>query len=175
MSKTNLTLFALSRVTTSPTTDNYVDRDNYIVYYDDGDYFDDCVLMTSHMYETIFGEKWKEQTIEKRILPIVKITYNGESIYRRYRAIGIKGLKKGDVVLTRRSISLLSPKDSIIGEGSISLSPGDEKSYYQYCPDHSARMSYRLSRISNKIGRISLAVSIISLVASIIALYVTLK
>lgn len=175
MSKTNLTLFALSRVTNSPTNDNYVDRDNHVVYYDDGDSYDDCVLMTSHMYEEIFGEKWKEQTIEKRILPIVKITYNGESIWRRYRAIGIKDFKKGDIVLTRRSISLLSPKDSILGKSQITISPGDEDGYYKYSPDHSARMSYRLSKLSNRIGRISLSVSIISLIASLVALFVSLS
>lgn len=176
ISNTQYTLFGLLPISKSPNNENCVERENFRVYYDDLDDFDDCVFMTPHMYEEIFGQKWKSLNSEEKLLSVVKISYNGNSIYRRYRAATIKGFKKGDFALTYRSIALLcSNGDKLLGQNTFEISKGDEDNYYRFNSNHSARMSYRLSQLSNKIGKTSLLISFISLAISIISLVIAFK
>ena len=142
------TLYKLVR-----TSDNsHVDEFNSILYCNDEDAFDECVFMTSHMFQEIWKKTWSSMTMEERLLPIVKLSYNGNSIYRRYRQCSATGFQKFQVGLNQRSISLLCPGDDILGLDRIRVEVGDEESFFKYHPNHSTRISYSLGEESNKLG-----------------------
>ena len=87
-------------------TQNILDENNKTLTVNDPDDLDECIFMNSFMFSKIFGRTWKNILPEERLLPIVKISYNNDCIYRRYRQCSAKGLKNNKVGLTQRSISL---------------------------------------------------------------------
>ncbi len=165
------TLFKLVKKT--DTNSNYVD--NMTLYLNDPDEFDECVFMTSHMFKEIFGQTWSTMSQEKKLLPIVKITYQNYNIYRRYRQCSAKDLKKYQIGLTQRSISLLCSEKTILGSNQIQLSVGNEHDFFTNHPNHATRMSYKMSLESNKLGKFSIAIGIYSVIISIVSLILAFK
>lgn len=152
---------------------NYADTTNGILYCNDSDNFDECAFMTSSMFCKIWGRKWKELPQEKAMLPVVKITYKGRSIYRRYRQVSAKDFCDFHIGLTQRSISLLCPDENLINKD-IEVSVGKQRHFFKNHPDHGTRQAYEMGRTSNKIGTASLVIGIISFVIAIFSILIAI-
>ena len=164
----NCTLYKLVR-----DSQNYADTTKGILYCNDSDDFDECVFMTSTMFRKIWGKNWSDMTQEERILPVIKLTYNGESIYRRYRQVSAMGFCDFYLGLTQRSIGLLCSKGPLINsKGAIEVSVGDKESYFKHHPNHSTRKAYEMGLFANIIGKASLAIGIFSLLVSLVSLLI---
>lgn len=173
----NCTIYQLVR-----DSQNYADPRKGILYCNDIDNLDECVFMTSTMFRKIWGKTWSSMTQEERILPIVEITYNGQSIYRRYRQISANDFCDYHVGLTRRSIGLLCSDESLINvEDAIQVKVGTPEAFLENHPDHATRYSYKmevegnvLSRKANKISEESRIISIVSLILAVVSIILTL-
>ena len=167
-------------VTHEKLTGNNIDENNKTLIMNDPDELDECVFMNSSMFKKIFGRTWKSMSQQERLLPIVKISYNDDCIYRRYRQCSAKGLNDYKIGLTQRSISLLNTNEELIGKSSIELSVGNEKDFFETHPNHATRMSYKMSLEGNKlgiysklIGKWSLFIGVVSLIVSLVSIIIT--
>ena len=142
------TLFKLVRTTGK----SYVDS-NGVFYCNDSDDFDECVYMTSTMFKEIWGRKWSSMSQEERILPVVELSYKGQSIYRRYRQSSAEGLCMHQLGLTQRSIGLLCSEESLVNQDVIEVKVGTEEQFFEHHPNHSTRMAYKMSVDANTIGK----------------------
>lgn len=171
----NCTLYKLVR-----DSNNHADTANGILYCNDSDDFDECVFMTSTMFRKIWGKNWSDMTQEERILPVVKLTYKGESIYRRYRQVSAKDFRDFHIGLTQRSISLLCPKESLINKNVIEVCVGEEEPFFKHHPNHSTRKAYEMGNYAdiigqeaNRISKQSKIISLLSLFISILSIVIT--
>jgi hypothetical protein len=64
---------------------NNIDETAKTLVLSDPDDLDECVFMNSSMFKKIFGRTWNSMSQKDRLLPIVKISYGNDCIYRRYR------------------------------------------------------------------------------------------
>lgn len=118
---------------------------------------DSKVILTSNMYEKIFGEKKKNANTRKKRLSIVKISYNGKSIHRDYMSTAVSGMSDNDVGLTLKSIKLLNAENF---NGELILSPGFWLAYYWQHPDNAVRLSIKMGVLSLFIALVSLFISL---------------
>lgn len=128
----------------------------------------DAVLLAGCDFEEIFKTTKAASPIWVKRLPVVKISFKGKSIYRRFyghKELGEKG-RDGKYVGVYAALNysslyeLVDDKiDSIKGE-MVQISKGRRFPYYWNHPFHATRISARL-------GFISIAIAIISLVLSI--------
>lgn len=152
-------------------SNNHADKTNGILYCNDSDDFDECVFMTSTMFRKIWGKNWSDMTQDERILPVVKLTYKGESIYRRYRQVSAKDFCDFHIGLTQRSISLLCPKESLINKNVIEVSVGENEPFFKHHPNHSTRKAYEMGDYANSIGKEANSISKESRIISYISLF----
>ncbi|MBR0315228.1 MAG: hypothetical protein IJK39_08950 [Bacteroidales bacterium] len=133
--------------------DIVLNKTNY--NYDD---LEDCVLLSNKGYSELIQKKDKR----RKMLPIIKITFDKHSIYRRYKHISLDNLKCDDVCLTFSSINQLSDKrvEETVGDNKVSISKGCWIPYYWYHPFHATRAAFR-------IGLPALILSFASLIISI--------
>ena len=132
---------------------NILDENNRILTINDSDELDECVFMNSKMFSIIFGRTWGSMSLDEKLLPIVKISYKNNCIYRRCRCCSAQGLSNYKVGLTQRSISLLDSDADIIDLNSVHLSVGNNHEFFRMHPNHATRMSYSMSLEGNKLGR----------------------
>ena len=68
--------------------------------------FDDSIILHKDVYKEIFGTTRAKVSNSKKLLSVVKVEYNGKSIYRAYRAKSV--MTKNKAALTYSSMRLLS-------------------------------------------------------------------
>lgn len=105
---------------------------------------DQYVVLESHMYQEIFGKKKIASNASKKRLSVVKISYNGSSIYRAYLSAPVVGFKKDYVALTPNSIYELSQEEKINLLDNVTLTKGSWWKYYWNSPNAAERMSFRI-------------------------------
>ena len=108
---------------------------------------DEYVVLESHMYKDIFGERKISAKRSRKRLSIVKICYNGKSIHRAYLSMPAKGFGKDNVALTPNSIYELSQGETIPLLTEVSLGRGCWWKYYWSNPNAAVRMSFRVGVI----------------------------
>ena len=156
MAKKNLLKIIVSKTGTSQVNNNLLEVDGIASSMEMNQY----VLMQSKCYEGIFGEKKKYSSDNMKRLSVVKITHNGKSIHRAFKALPATGLTENHVGLTPASIGLLtdsynnSPMD-------VELSKGCKWKYYWYHPGSATRISF-------KFGMWSIGLAIISIILSVL-------
>ncbi len=148
------TLYALEHTSTK----SYVDSKGTL-YCKNDDNFDECVFMHSSMFEKLFGEKWKNTTnTDLKYLPVVKISYNGNSIFRRYRCVSAARLCKDQIALNKRSLALLCPTEDLVNK-TVDISKGEERDFFKNHPDHETRMVYKMSEEAIALSKITKTLS----------------
>lgn len=152
---------------------NNVDETAKTLVLSDPDDLDECVFMNSSMFKKIFGRTWNSMSQKDRLLPIVKISYGNDCIYRRYRQCSAIGLNDFKIGLTQRSISLLNPNGDMSGNNSIIISIGEEHNFFENHPNHATRMSYKMSLEGNKLGKFSKKIGVWSLIIGVSSLIVS--
>jgi hypothetical protein len=112
---------------------------------------------------------------EDRILPVVKISYKGQSIYRRYRQISATGFTNNHIGLTQKSIGLLCSNEPIINkQGAIQVSVGTDEDFFENHPDHLTRKAYQMGVESSNIGREANRISKSSMIVSFASLFLSI-
>ena len=153
-----------------------------VFFCNDYDDFDECVFMTSAMFKEIWGRTWSSMNQEERILPIVEISYKGQSIFRRYRQSSAIGLHLYQLGLTQRSIGLLCSDEDLVNKDVIEVKVGNKDCFFKNHPNHATRIAYemsvegnklnyeanRISRQSRWISCVSLGIGILSIIISFI-------
>lgn len=121
----------------------------------------DAIIMAPEDFKDIFGvEKPKAPRCIKR-LPVVKITFNGKSIYRRY--YGSNALSGKDKAALNYS-SLYELVDDSLDEikgKTVRISKGYTFPYYWNHPFHATRTSFRLGLISIVLAIVSMSLSLL--------------
>lgn len=121
---------------------------------------DGDVVLYSKVYEEIFGITRKLEKDANKRLAIVKISANGKSIHRAFRAVS--GMTSDYAGLTANSLRLLN--DSIGTDPvEVELSPGSCLPYYWRHPDKAIRISIKLGLLSVLLGLISVINAVITL------------
>ena len=80
--------------------------------------YSDCVLMSNLAYREIFGETKSKTSTDSKLLSVVKISFNGECIHRRYRYINT--MPKDCLALTCDSLKILESDITKIKEVNVS-------------------------------------------------------
>jgi hypothetical protein len=156
MAKKNLLKIIVSKTGTSQVNNNLLEVDGIASSMEMNQY----VLMQSKCYEGIFGEKKKYSSDNMKRLSVVKITHNGKSIHRAFKALPATGLTENHVGLTPASIELLT--DSYNNSSmDVELSKGCKWKYYWYHPGSATRISFKL-------GMWSIGLAIISIILSFV-------
>ncbi|MBO5351357.1 MAG: hypothetical protein J6A66_07120 [Alistipes sp.] len=127
---------------------------------------DDLAIFSSKTYGQIFGKPRSKTTKAQKLISIVRITNpkNNETIRRRYKCMGIKGVGNTDVVLSPNSVRLLCEENNadVVGN-EVEVCKGtlwDSIVFYWEHPFHATRISFQL-------GLPALILSIISLVLTL--------
>ncbi len=124
---------------------------------------DGDVILTSSSYQKIFGRKKKSSSNSRKRLSIVKISANGKSIHRAYRAESAGGFTENEVALSPNSIRLLSDKEGM--EPTIAkISKGCRIPFYWFHPDKSIRISFKLGLLSVVLGSLPLLKNLLSFI-----------
>ena len=127
--------------------------------------FNDVALFCSSAYRDIFGRARKNDCKRRKLISLVKITFEGNVIFRQYRYDqSIKGINSGYVGLTPESIRLLTEDNKrVLGkEASVNVSKSNNyHMFYWNHPFHATRISYR-------IGLFALFLSILSIIITIV-------
>ena len=105
---------------------------------------DEYVVLESHMYKEIFGEKKITAKSSRKRLSVVKISYEGRSIHRAFYSAPAKGFGKEHVALSTSSIYELSQGKQIPLLADVTLGKGCLWHYYWYNPNAAVRMSFRI-------------------------------
>lgn len=122
--------------------------------------YEDLVLLPNKAYSEIFGKKRSEDALHRKRLAIVRIRYNGVSIYRAYRGMNVGSKNIG---LTMSSIRYFgTDNDRVLGQ-SLLVNKGWWFPYYWSHPFHATRISCRLGVISLGLGILSLLLGFLSL------------
>lgn len=153
------------RILPAPSDDNN-SMENEILYLNsisslpeaDGD-----AILNSSAYQEIFHKTRNRSNKMKKRLAVVKITANGESIHRSYRAESAKDFNSNYVGLTPSSLRLLNDKDGKDPE-EVAVSKGSYFVFYWSHPDKAIRVSFKLGLLGVLLGLISVAITVISLV-----------
>ena len=136
--------------------------DKKFFYLEDGFYpseLDDCVIIHKDVYKQIFGKTRKTSSNEKKLLSVVKISYNDRSIHRAFKTN--YAITKKKIALTYNSLRLLSEAPDEVEN--VEISKGCRFAYFWYHPFHATRISMRIGVISVIIGLVGVILSIISL------------
>ncbi len=123
--------------------------------------YDDCAILPTGFYCSIFGKPLKNRCKESKLLSVVKINYKGNSINRRY--IGVNKDNSKSVALTPKSWLLLSGEHDFPNDKEeiyVSVTRGNKFSYFWDHPFHATRISMRLGIIGALIGFISCILTI---------------
>lgn len=123
--------------------------------------YDDCAIIPTDSYCSIFGKPLKNRCKESKLLSVVKIKYNGNSIYRRY--IGANKNNSKSVAITPKSWLLLSgeynfPNDN--DEVYVYVTQGNKFNYFWNHPFHATRISMRLGILGIIFGVLGCILSI---------------
>lgn len=121
----------------------------------------DKAIFWSRDYTSIFGKTLKDSNDSSKRLSIVKISYNGKSIYRQY--IAHPKMEKAYIGLSPRSIRMLGNighNDSL----KISVKKGCAICFYWTHPDNATRISVRLGFLSLVLGLLSIIQSILNII-----------
>ena len=97
----------------------------------------DCAVLPGDAYRQIFGD-------EHCFLPIVKINYNGKSLYRRF--CGNDSMKRDFIALSQESLKLLESDIAMIR--TVELSRGSLFNYYWHHPLRQTRLLARISMLT---------------------------
>lgn len=125
----------------------------------------DAVIVNQSVYRNLFEDKAKNQR-NYWIPQIVKVTFEGRSIYRRIVVSSTKGLDATKVGMTYNSIGELtnySPKEANkipIGE-KVKVERGSRLTYWRRHPNAAARIAYIFGLSSIFIGLISVMLSLL--------------
>lgn len=119
--------------------------------------YTDSVILHKDIYKEIFGKTKSTSDIESKLLSVVKITFNGKSIHRRFCTIS--SMKKGYAALSCDSLLMLDSNISAIKN--VQFSKGSKFCYYWNHPFHATRISMR-------IGTISIAMAIFSILITLL-------
>ena len=123
-------------------------------------------LMTSVCYNKIFKTHKKTADNSLKRLYIVKISANGQVIYRSYRGVSATDFLSDYVALSPSSIMMLNDKDG--NEPlEVKVSKGYMFPFYWYHPDKAIRISARLGILSLLLGVISFIIACVSLFLAI--------
>ena len=135
---------------------------NVAFYTDDLGEIDDCAFFYSKNFEKLFGKKKAKLSVEGMLLPVVKIQYNGRTIYRRFRYSSlIKGIDSNSIGLSNASISFLrDDQRDPVGEEAI-VTKGSRFKYFWFHPLYATRATYR-------IGLPALVLSVLALIVSFV-------
>lgn len=136
-------------------------RDNCLYYADPLSSNIDAVILPPEDYRKIFGDRKASMPTSSKRLSVVKISFDGKSIHRRY--LGEPNLKNCKYASLNYSslLELVNEKPSEVIGHEVTLSKGSRLKYYWNNPANAIRMSTRL-------GVISLTMAIVSIVLSII-------
>lgn len=120
----------------------------------------DAIILAPKDFKDIFGiEKSKAPICIKR-LPVVKITFNGKTIYRRYYGSGpLSGTEKAALNYSSLYEFVDDNLDEIKGK-TVQISKGCRLPYYWNHPFHATRISFRLGLISVVFASASLLLSL---------------
>lgn len=121
------------------------------------------IFLISNIYEYIFGTTKKKSDKRRKQLSIIKISANGHSIYRLYRAISAKGFSGKHAALTYSSLLLLANDQGEI-PNEIIMSKGNFLSsilFYWNHPNMAIRSSIKLGILSVTLGFLSLLISLL--------------
>jgi len=122
--------------------------------------FDAEIGLHSSVFKKIFHKRKSEAADDMKRLSIVKVTYNGKSIYRNFRGVQSKDYKADFAVLSQQSISLLS-SGKADAPMEVTLSKGWLLPYYWCHPDKAIRLSAKLGLLSVALGFLSVVLAII--------------
>lgn len=158
----------LLRIIKSPDVKNHCRPDKGDIQVGSVDYItemDDCIVMESSAYAQIFGKPRQRDCDCRKRLAVVKVSCNGKSIHRAFRAEPAQGFTNNYVALTSNSIRLLSDRDfDLAGKDKdlvVDISKGSSFLYYWNHPFHATRISMRLGFPSLIIGIVSLILGLI--------------
>ena len=107
--------------------------------------FDAEIGLHSSVFKKIFHKRKSEAADDMKRLSIVKVTYNGKSIYRNFRGVQSKDYKADFAVLSQQSISLLSsgkadaPMEVTWNHRDRFLIPSESRGKDTVSPHHSLR------------------------------------
>ena len=124
------------------------------------------VLMTSNGYNNIFKTTKKTAGSSLKQLSVVKISANGQVIYRAYRGISAPDFLNNYAALSPNSIMLLNDKDGNEPK-EVEVSEGSIFPFYWYHPDKAIRISSRLGLLSLLLGVFSFILGCISVFLAI--------
>lgn len=124
------------------------------------------VLMTSNRFNEIFKTTKKTAGSSLKQLSVVKISANGQVIYRAYRGVSATDFLNNYVALSPNSIMLLNDKDGNEPQ-EVEVSEGCIFPFYWYHPDKAIRISTRLGLVSLLLGVLSFIIGCISLFLAI--------
>lgn len=110
--------------------------------------YEDCVIMTSHNYYNVFGKHRKKSSKGMKLLSVVKLSYNGKSIYRQYLGKAVAGFTDDMIAITPRSWRLLCDESLCPTKKCVTISSGSKFMYYWFHPFHATRVSMRMGIIS---------------------------
>ncbi|MBQ0077083.1 MAG: hypothetical protein KBS55_00395 [Bacteroidales bacterium] len=128
----------------------------------------DTVILAGCDFKEIFNKTKAESPICIKRLPVVKITFNGKSIHRRFYGnndLGKKGKDRKHVgeyaALNYSSLyELVGENPDEIKGKAVQISKGRRLPYYWNHPFHATRISFRLGLISIGIAVVSLLLSL---------------
>lgn len=128
---------------------------------------DGDVLMTSACYNDIFKTTKKTADNSLKRLSVVKISANGQVIYRAFRGVSATDFISDYAALSPNSIMQLNDKD---GKEplEVEVSKGCIFPFYWFHPDKAIRISAKLGFLSLLLGVISFIVACISLYLAIL-------
>ena len=124
--------------------------------------YDDCVILPTGFYCSIFGKAQKNASRENKLLSVVKIQYKGTSIYRRYIGVNITNTHY-NIAMTPKSWLLLSNEYQFPNNNDnihVKVSKGCKLKYFWYHPFHATRISMRIGTIGALIGVIGCILTI---------------
>lgn len=123
----------------------------------------DAVFLAPKDYELIFGFKKAKMSLAKKRLSVIRISFDGKHISRRY--LGESKLKCTECAALNYSslLELVNESSSEVIGHEVTLSKGSRFDYYWNHPFHATRISFRL-------GIISIALAVISIFISFCAL-----
>ncbi len=128
----------------------------------------DIALLSNRAYGKIFGKNRSEETGERRLVSVVRITRGDKVIRRMYRYdSSVSGIGTFDIALTMSSIGLLTKSggraDNILGED-VKVTKGNMWDVHEYYLNHPSQAT----RISYKLGMLSVVLALLSIVLTII-------
>ena len=121
------------------------------------EYYIDSVVLHKDMYKMIFRKTKRTSGLESKLLSVVKITFNGKSIHRRF--CSLSSMKKDYVALSCDSLLMLDSDISTIN--TVVLSKGSKFCYFWNHP-------FNATRISMRIGTVSIAFAVASILITIV-------